>query len=138
MIGLLFVLTSAQALTEWPQIEVSRPNSFACEAEDSAGARVALSGEFVNWTKHDRNDSGTIRIASASPSVPSGDFIAIARGRDISSSNYLAATDQPTRLGLIVGDDGSAVLSVEVKSSEITRLYAGFCKGDFAGIGAVN
>jgi hypothetical protein len=138
MIGLLFVQISAQALTEWPQIEISRPKSFACEAEDSASARVAFSGEFVKWTKHDHNDSGIIRIASASASVPSGDFIAIAQGNDISSSNYFTVTDQPTKLRLVVGDDGHAVVSVEVKSSGITRLFAGFCKGDFAGIGAVN
>lgn len=138
MIGLLFVLTMAQAPTEWPQIEVSRPKRFACEAEDSAGAGVAFSGEFVNWTKHAQNDSGIIRIASASPSIPSGDFIAIAQGSDISSSNYLTVTDRPTKLRLVVDDDGHAVVSVEVKSFEITRLFAGFCRGEFAGIGAVN
>lgn len=133
-------LLATAAVSDAPKITISKPAKFACEVRNSEGKDISFSGQFENWAKHERNDSGNIEISSGQGLIPGGSFVAIARGRDVSFSNYVSNSVKPTRMAMIIGDLGKATITVEVKTSLgsalATHLFAGFCTGKFTGIGA--
>lgn len=134
---LLASLTSFQATDA--QIRVTPKPQFSCEVRGTDGHILTFKGEIVGWAKHEKNDSGSVRIHAGAGAVLGGDYIAVARDRDLSLSNYLSNAKSPTRMKLVVEGKDAAV-SVEVRSSAQgakSQLYAGFCKGDFAGNGVI-